>query len=54
MPTTLTFKPWQVTGILATEELAANIYIRGCIVADATGLGKTMQIMGYWYRVSCT
>jgi hypothetical protein len=52
MPTTLTFRTWQVVGIHALVEFKVDPTIRAAILADATGLGKTMQIIGYWYYVS--
>ncbi|OBT87119.1 hypothetical protein VE02_02228 [Pseudogymnoascus sp. 03VT05] len=47
MPTT-TLKSWQVTGINALIEFEKDDTISACVVADSTGLGKTIQTIGYW------
>jgi hypothetical protein len=48
----MVFKSWQVPGIYALMQFEQDVDIRAGILADATGLGKTIQILGYWYRVS--
>jgi hypothetical protein len=53
MPTTMVFRSWQVTGINTLMNFEKDPAIRAAILADSTGLGKTFEIMGYWYRVSC-
>jgi hypothetical protein len=52
MPTTMVFRSWQVTGINALMNFEKDPAIRAAILADSTGLGKTFEIVGYWYRVS--
>jgi hypothetical protein len=52
MATSMQFKSWQVPGIKALVDFEADPAIRACILADATGLGKTIQILGYWHYVS--
>jgi hypothetical protein len=52
MPTTIVFRSWQVLGIHALTEFEKDPAIRAGILADSTGLGKTFEIIGYWYHVS--
>lgn len=46
MPTS-TLKSWQVTGINALLEFEEDKHLSACVVADSTGLGKTIQTIGY-------
>jgi hypothetical protein len=48
----MVFRSWQVTGINALINFEKDPAIRAAILADSTGLGKTFEIVGYWYRVS--
>jgi SNF2 family DNA or RNA helicase len=51
MPTT-TLKSWQVTGINALVEFEKDPLLSACVVADSTGLGKTILTIGFWKVVS--
>jgi SNF2 family DNA or RNA helicase len=44
--------PWQVTGIVQMVRFQMDETIRSCVLADATGLGKTFQILGHFLYVS--
>jgi hypothetical protein len=46
------FKPWQVTGIHRILEMYHEPYTKAVLLADATGLGKTHEILGFWHQVS--
>lgn len=52
MMRTMRLESWQVCGIQALLDFEANKSISGCIIADSTGLGKTIQCVGYWEKVS--
>ena len=46
------FQPWQVTGIRRMVQMYQNLSNKAVLLADATGLGKTHQILGFWLYVS--
>lgn len=46
------FQPWQVTGIYRMVQKYDDPSAKAILLADATGLGKTHQILGFWYYVS--
>lgn len=52
MMRTMRLESWQVCGIQALLDFEANKSISGCIIADSTGLGKTLQCIGHWEKVS--
>lgn len=52
MPTTMVLRSWHVTGIKALIDFEKDPTIRAAMLADSTGLGKTVEIIGYWYLVS--
>ncbi|OBT70727.1 hypothetical protein VF21_10289 [Pseudogymnoascus sp. 05NY08] len=43
----MAFKSWQVVGLKALLDFAEDHAISGCILADNTGLGKTIQCLGF-------
>lgn len=49
---TFQFKSWQVTGMRRMIRILENSTVQACLLADATGLGKTIQIIGLWIWVS--
>lgn len=51
MMRTMKLEPWQVCGIQALLDFEANKAITGCILADSTGLGKTIECIGYCEKV---
>lgn len=51
---TTVLRSWQVTGIHAMDEFAKDNGISACILADATGIGKTYEMIGLWLHVSIT
>lgn len=46
MPATAILKSWQVTGIKALVDFESDPQLLACVLADATGLGKTVQMLG--------
>ncbi|KAM0123353.1 hypothetical protein ACHAP3_011196 [Botrytis cinerea] len=42
------FQSWQVTGMRQVLRILENPLVKVCILADATGLGKTITICGVW------
>ncbi|OBT86740.1 hypothetical protein VE02_06275 [Pseudogymnoascus sp. 03VT05] len=44
---TMSLKSWQVVGVKALLDFSSDKTILGCILADNTGLGKTIQCLGY-------
>lgn len=50
-PTTV-LKSWQLCGIKALLDFEKNPILSACVVADSTGLGKTIQCIAYWMAVS--
>lgn len=52
MPTTAFLKSWQVTGVKALVDFEADPQLSACILADATGLGKTIELLAFWVFVS--
>lgn len=46
------FHSWQVTGINRLVEIHDNPDTRAAILADATGLGKTIELLGFIIHVS--
>jgi SNF2 family DNA or RNA helicase len=52
MSRSLELRSWQVTGISALIRFRMSESIRACVLADATGLGKTFQVLGYFLYVS--
>ncbi|KAF7928188.1 hypothetical protein EAE99_004946 [Botrytis elliptica] len=48
MNLTFQFKSWQVTGMRRMITIFKNPIVRACLLADATGLGKTIEIIGFW------
>lgn len=48
MPITLTFKPWQVGAIAHVIRTEENPHVSAAILGDMMGLGKTLEILGYW------
>lgn len=46
------FQSWQVTGMRQVLRILENPLVKVCILADATGLGKTIKICGVWIWVS--
>lgn len=51
MPTTAILKSWQVTGVKALVDFEANPQLSACVLADATGLGKTIELLAFWVFV---
>lgn len=52
MPATAILKSWQVTGVKALVDFEADPQLSACILADATGLGKTIELLAFWVSVS--
>jgi hypothetical protein len=46
-----TLKDWQVTGIYRMIEMYHDPSTKAVLLADATGLGKTHQVLGFWHWV---
>lgn len=51
MPTTAILKSWQVTGVKAMVDFEADPQLSACILADTTGLGKTIELLAFWVFV---
>lgn len=45
------FKPWQVTGIHGLYQIFNSKLAKAALLADATGLGKTLQVLEFWEMV---
>lgn len=52
MKPTFQLESWQVTGIRQMICVLNNPLVNVCTLADATGLGKTIEICGLWIGVS--
>lgn len=52
MAVSQTLPLWQVTGIAALVRFFINPLIRGCVLGDAAGLGKTWMVIGMLLVVS--
>ena len=50
------FQFWQVVAVKAILDFMKDDHIRGCILADVVGLGKTWVVVGYmlWVSVATT
>ena len=46
------FQPWQATGIHRMVQMYNDPSSKAVLLADASGLGKTHQILGFWLYVS--
>lgn len=52
MNRTATFKQWQPVAIAAMHEILQKDYIRGVVLGDTVGLGKTWEAVGFLLHVS--
>lgn len=52
MPASLPFKFWQPAGIAWLRKMESESGLRGCLLADVMGLGKTWVIIGFCIKVS--